>query len=58
MHKETVHSYEMNSAVYFIPINDFKERVINVHQSNGTMPDLIEESLLKRNFLKIRKGHN
>jgi len=31
MHKETVHSYEINTALYFIHINDFKERVVNVH---------------------------
>lgn len=33
MHKETVRAFEINSIACFIPINDFRERVFNVHQA-------------------------
>ena len=58
IHKETAHTYEINSSVYFIALNDFKERIVNAHLSGGTMADLIEESLLKMKFLDVRKGQN
>ena len=58
MHKETVQAYDINSIACFIPINDFRERVFNVHQALGTMPALLEESMIKRDFLNLRKSHN
>ena len=58
MHKETVQTYEINSVACFIPINDFRERIFNVHQASGTMPALLEESMIKRDFLNLRKSHN
>ncbi len=56
--KETVVAYESGSSAYFIPIQDFKERVISQHQAAGTLPDLLNESVIKRKFLNKRKDQS